>query len=179
MKNRNLRFNIKQITKNKTFEENKNDLTNSQYNYNDRDNNKSLNYEEENLKLQNEAKHLISKTKRIMEDMGTSNYLSLSRSKSPKSPRLRASIGSPNSSFDEKTFVQSCSHRNASLDLLMSQRLIDKSKRVKELEKELKEKNYLIEKLQAKLEGKTTEVIRLNECLMVIYKLYRKKDIAI
>jgi hypothetical protein len=150
MKARGLRFNIKKISKTDIIEEEKTDQADDELYKGS-----TKNYEEENKQLQSNAKDLVAKTKRMMEEMGTDKYLSLSRSKSPKSDE-----------DDGKMLIQSCSHRNPNLDILMSQRLVDKSKRVMELEREVKEKNHIIEKLQAKLEKKNEEVNRLNECLM-------------
>jgi hypothetical protein len=184
MKTRNLRFNIKKNLIKNDDEEAVNDTGRQSYREN---NNMSMNhnraassseqFEIENKKTQSDAKDLIFKTKRIIEDMDGHKYKSPSRSKSPLMNNTR-SMSPMNSSFEgDKTLIQSCSHRSPGIDILMSQRIVDHSKRIKELEREIKQKNLLIEKLQAKLDGRDQEVNRLNECLMKEKHSYLKLEL--
>lgn len=181
MENKKLRFNLKQqLLKekeqlDKRFQDtyqNKEDFSFNEYgsSYNENGNE----YEDENNKIKKEAKDLIAKTRKMMENLDL-DKIKLS-DKSNKSPRLNSPsnlsqslrnstsplIQKSSQSMDEEITLKN--HLNLNLNTL-NQRLIEKTKLIKSMDKEVKEKNSIIEKLHQKIEKKNEEISKLNEIL--------------
>ncbi len=144
--------------------------------------------EHENIKIQNEAKELIEKTRRMMEtidahkfnsDLNTinkppftsiSNPSATARSKfsdyfeeKPFDYTKIAKIEKEDNKSKIKSFNLDC---NTNLNLL-NQRLLEKIKIIKNLEKEIKDKNNFIEKLNSKIDKQHDEIKKLNDKLNV------------
>jgi chromosome segregation ATPase len=99
------------------------------------------------------AKELISKTKKMIETL-PSEKTSFSPSRSLTDKR--------NLRIDE----DDCLKSNLNMNLQnLSLRLLEKTKQIKYLEKESKEKDKLISSLHNKLEKKTREIEKLNELM--------------
>lgn len=122
----------------------------------------SLNLEEENKKIKNEAKNLIEKTRKVIED------LELNKIKSP-SFKPKVSFYSTNSRSLSPQNIHVHLPENPTENItLITTKLLEKTKLIKGLERDLKDKNALIEQLHSKLDKKNQEISRLNESLIVI-----------
>jgi chromosome segregation ATPase len=166
----------------------------------------SENFEFDNLKIQKEAIELIAKTKKIMENLDTEGKLNFIDNKnysiqgrqlngpnispSLKSSRAKKKSSSPpikslnktytqihvaNQNLDDENYLKS--YNNSNMNSLQ-QRLLEKIKESKSLEKELKDKNSLIDKLHVKLDRKNDELTKLNEVLTQERSCNLKVEIA-
>lgn len=166
----------------------------------------SENFETQNLKIQEEAKHLIMKTKKIIENLDLNVKLNLTEvkntmpvlskdfdkeikenkevinssfesfrpvrsSKSPKTKKEKShsvinrsytDIKSSNKILEDEVIFKSYNNISTSS---IQQRLLEKVKECKVYERELKDKNSLIQKLHIKLDRKNEEITKLNEVL--------------
>jgi hypothetical protein len=181
MENKNLRLHLRKDSK---------DDTNNLYD--------CENLETQNLKIQKEAKELILKTKKIIENLGSEGKLNLTeikntmpvlnkeldkeinnssfesfrlvrKSKSPKTTKAKSHINrsytdikSSNQNIEDEFFFKTYNNINTNS---IQQRLLEKVKECKVYEREVKEKNSLIEKLHIKLDRKNEEITKLNEVL--------------
>jgi hypothetical protein len=164
------------------------------------------NFETQNLKIQEEAKQLIMKTKKIIENLDSNVKLNLTEvkntmpvlskefdkeikenkevinssfesfrqvrsSKSPKTKKEKShsiinrsytDIKSSNKILEDEVIFKTYNNISTSS---IQQRLLEKVKECKVYERELKDKNSLIQKLHIKLDRKNEEITKLNEVL--------------
>lgn len=102
--------------------------------------------EEDNSKIKEEAKLLIAKTRRMMDEL---NKDKKNKDFSMSKDRMRTLCSS----------TPSLNH--------FSQKLLDKAKRIKLLEREVKDKNSQLKTAQDKLQMKNEEIAKLNEVLTI------------
>jgi len=143
--------------------------------------------QEENFYLQHDAKDLIEKTRRMMEnlDVHKFNDYELKRNLTSVDKSFNKNITSDdyieerpsdfkkimkldNSSNTQNIFSFSNTNSN-----VLNQKLLEKIKHIKLLEKEIKEKNLTIDKLNSKLDKQTEDIKKLNEKLNV-YRYFLK-----
>lgn len=126
------------------------EIDNKDQDYNlDQSNNHNNNQnEEDNFKIKEEAKLLIAKTKRMMDELNNNKEKKL-KDYSISKDRLSTLCSS----------TPSLNH--------FSQKLLDKAKRIKLLERELKDKNTQLRIAQEKLQMKNEEISKLNEALTI------------
>jgi hypothetical protein len=173
MKNRNIRINLKKYSQ-------PTEVLVNQLPYS------SQNIEEENNRIQSEAKNLIAKTRKIMENLDMnklpkedfSRSLRVTRSRS-KSKDAKSHSRESNFSFSPFKTIEEVGHiisesptiafkNHMNINLTdINNRLLEKTKTIKYLEKELKDRNSLINKLHEKLDKKNEEIANLNDALAV------------
>lgn len=178
------------FTKNKTNFDNYQNFSSMKQNVSNSLIANSHSFEEENVKIQKEAKELIHKTRKMMENLdmdklkmnkAKSNNLNESilcnstRSLKDRSHSRKKKFANSFEKFERECHTQIVdnevhmkNHINLNLKN-MNNRLMEKTKIIKNLERELREKNANISKLQEKLEQKNEEILRLNEALIVNY----------
>lgn len=178
---KNLRLNLKQ--KNTNMAES---LRSDEFSFN------SGQLDQESSKIQADAKELIERTRRMMENLDMDKLKEQSAGKQsqrkkqtrPRSPtrRDKAQHLSLSSRSHIKSMSPSSRVRHCTDDDILlrnhltlnvgniNQSLLDKTKQIKALEKELKEKSNLIGRLHEKANKKNEEIARLNELLAVNLK---------
>jgi chromosome segregation ATPase len=132
-------------------------------------------FEKENYKIQKEAKELIAKTRKMMEDLDLdklkcnstiiSGNFETAPNNPPKSKNNRYSL-SPNANRSYICDGYTNNNTNSNNIKNLQQKILEKSKDIKNLERQLKEKNSIIENLHLKVEKKNDEISKLNEVLM-------------
>jgi hypothetical protein len=150
-------------------------------------------YEMENNKIQKEAKELIMKTRKMMETIDAHRYSSIGGGdeiltnfesyrggdlKELSQPQYNSAGKAEHTDFQEekpydpsmikksekKSEINSRTNNNNSI---LNQRLLEKIKIIKTLEKDLKDKNSLIDRLNLKIDKQGMEINKLNERLNV------------
>ena len=112
----------------------------------------SVSDEEDDEKIKKEARELIEKTRKMMKD--------LSMDKAP--------TASSNFSYRpiSKERIDKLSNSNCNVDTL-TQKVVNKSKQIKQLERELKERTAQLKTAQERLQTKNEEIAKLNEALVL------------
>ena len=105
---------------------------------------------EKDEKIKSEARELIEKTKKMMEELSVS----------------KAPLNLSNRTSKEKNLSSSL-YESTTNQTTLQQKLLLKSKQVKLLEKELKEKTQQLKIAQEKLQQKNSEISKLNEALTI------------
>ena len=137
--------------------------------------------QEENFILQHEAKDLIDKTRRMMENLDVHKFNDYELKRNLTSVDKSFNKNIPSDDYIEEkpsdykkiikvdnspTNQNNFSFNNTNSNVL-NQKLLDKIKHIKILEKEIKEKNLTIDKLNSKLDKQTEEIKKLNDKLNV------------
>jgi septal ring factor EnvC (AmiA/AmiB activator) len=117
------------------------------------------NIEKESIRYRNEAERLIENTKKMMESFET-NTISNKRV-TESSYIITDDKPCEASKICDKSSISMTSQAN------VNQRLLEKVKVIKSLEKELKEKNTLIDKLNNKIYKQKDDINKLTEKLNV------------
>ena len=132
--------------------------------------------EEENQKIKSEARELIAKTRKMMQELSLDRAPHTAKSTNRKKPRERspttpiaASITNNNNISSSITIPNIYSSNNtanaSSIESSLTQKLLIKNKQIKLLEKELKDRTAQLKIAQDKLQTKNEEIQKLNEAL--------------
>ena len=137
--------------------------------------------QEENFYLQHDAKDLIEKTRRMMENLDVQRFndYELKRNLTSVDKSFNKNITSDDyieerpsdfkkiMKFDNSSNTQNIFSFSNTNSNVLNQKLLEKIKHIKLLEKEIKEKNLTIDKLNSKLDKQTEDIKKLNEKLNV------------
>lgn len=118
------------------------------------------NIEKESMKYRNEAERLIQNTKKMMESFEINKSEILSTKRVTESSYF-------NTIYDDKPLETKSVISEKVTSSKVNDRLLEKVKIIKSLEKELKEKNALIDRLNNKLYKQNDDINKLKEKLNV------------
>ena len=135
--------------------------------------------EEENQKIKSEARELIAKTRKMMQELSLDQAPHTAKStnrKRPKerSPPTKSTIASlsnnNNNNISSSITIPNMYNINnnpntSSIESSLTQKLLIKNKQIKLLEKELKDRTTQLKIAQDKLQTKNEEIQKLNEAL--------------
>lgn len=129
--------------------------------------------EEENQKIKSEARELIAKTRKMMQELSldqaphTAKSTNRKKRSSPTKSTI-VSLNNNNNISSSLTIPYTNLNNNAntcSIDSSLTQKLLIKNKQIKLLEKELKDRTTQLKIAQDKLQTKNEEIQKLNEAL--------------
>jgi uncharacterized coiled-coil protein SlyX len=131
--------------------------------------------EKESIRYRNDAERLIENTKKMMESFETNT---LSTKRVTESSYFHTIDDKPGemSRVSDKTNISIASNSSHSN---VNQRLLEKVKIIKSLEKDLKEKNSLIDRLNNKIFKQKDDINKLTEKLTVFIIKFSKKRVPI
>lgn len=128
--------------------------------------------EEENQKIKSEARELIAKTRKMMQELSLDQapHTAKSTNRKKRSSPTKSPITSLNNNNISSSLTIPYTNLNnnantSSIDSSLTQKLLIKNKQIKLLEKELKDRTTQLKIAQDKLQTKNEEIQKLNEAL--------------